>query len=67
MNMQPVGSSNVIAVGWADGTLAIEFKGGTYRYSDVPETVFDELLASESKGSFVHQNIKDKFTVAKVG
>jgi hypothetical protein len=42
--------------------LEIEFRSGaTYEYADVPETEYDELLASPSKGAFFRQRIQGVF------
>lgn len=48
-------------------TLAVEFKGtGIYLYSEVPATIFDELLKAESVGKYFTATIKDKFEFTKV-
>jgi hypothetical protein len=40
-------------------TLDLWYKGGDrYRYFDVPEAVFDALLAAASAGEFVNRAIK---------
>lgn len=47
--------------------LTVEFKnGGTYAYYDVPEMVFDQMQAAESKGQFLAQNIKGVYRYARV-
>ena len=69
MNRQPVTSSNVADVGYdaASMTLEIGFKNGTvYQYFDVPEPVYQELLRSDSVGSFLNQQIKNSYRYAKV-
>lgn len=44
--MVAVESSNVEAVGFAEGILAVKFKGGkTYRYKGVPQKFFEKLMA----------------------
>lgn len=55
VEMVPVeASSNVEAVGYADGTLAVRFKSGTaYRYRGVPPELFEALMQAESKGKFI--------------
>ncbi|MFI5339435.1 MAG: KTSC domain-containing protein [Candidatus Methylomirabilales bacterium] len=55
-----VTSSNIRSIGYARGAgiLYIKFHhGSTYRYFDVPESVFREFLASESKGRFANRFI----------
>lgn len=58
----PVVSSNIAAVAYNEKTelLRVQFKGGgdTYTYEAVPRAVFNELLLSESKGSFLNTSIK---------
>lgn len=64
MNRIPVESSNLNSVSYDDetNTLEIEFKyGSVYRYSEVPEYVYNELMTATSKGSYLHKNIKGKF------
>ena len=38
-----VTDKNMIACGWQDGTLAIQFRYGLYHYANVPENVFVTL------------------------
>lgn len=69
MNRQPVTSSNVADVGYdaPSMTLEIGFKNGTvYQYFDVPESVYQELLRSDSVGTFLNQQIKNSYRYAKV-
>jgi lysyl-tRNA synthetase class 2 len=47
--------------------LVIQFKhGGIYNYSDVPATVFREMIAAPSKGQFFLENIRDKYDYTRV-
>lgn len=47
--------------------LEIEFRSGAvYRYFAVPRSVFEELMASPSKGSFLVDRIKDVFTFERI-
>ena len=55
MDRMPVASSSLAAIGYDDATqtLEVEFTNGhIYQYFDVPRTVFDSLLGSESLGAF---------------
>lgn len=62
MNEIQVDSSNVSTVAYEDGYLFVRFKGGThYKYKDVPQGVFNNLLQAESKGKFLNAEIKGKF------
>lgn len=68
MQRIPVESSNIKAVGFdADtSTLEVQFtNGGTYVYAPVPLRVFGELLAAESKGSYLASQIKPRYTAVK--
>jgi hypothetical protein len=45
-----------------EGTLDLWYKGGDrYRYFDVPEGRFDELLGAPSAGEFVNREIKPNY------
>lgn len=69
MRMTPVSSSDLSAVGYDEptSTLRIEFhSGGTYDYSSVPLAVYIELMAANSQGRYFNQNIKQRYSYAKV-
>ncbi len=68
MNRDFVTSSNVVSIGYDSSsmTLEVEFKDATvYQYFDVPETVYQELMRSDSKGRFMHNNINSAYRYAK--
>lgn len=47
--------------------LDIEFKGGKiYRYSDVPEVIYDEFMECDSKGKFFRENIRDRYKSSEI-
>lgn len=61
-------SSNIVRFGYdsANRTLYVEFKsGGTYRYFDVPQNVFDQMKAASSKGQFLAQSVKGAYRYAR--
>ena len=61
MDMQPVESSNVAAVGYDPDTqtLHVEYRnGGRYEYAGVPPDSHAELMASDSIGRHLHTRIK---------
>lgn len=63
MNMQPVSSSNIAAVGYDEEKklLRVHFKnGGRYDYSDVSREEYDGLLGAESIGRHLNTHIKSK-------
>lgn len=68
MKMTNVSSSTIVAIGYneKDQKLQINFKSGNYCYSDVPKTVYDALMNSESKGKFLFKNIKNKYRYERI-
>ena len=67
--MQHVVSSNLSAVGYKreTQTLYVEFNGGgLYRYDDVPEQVYIQLMSAGSHGSFFARNIKNRYSTTKL-
>ncbi len=61
MEMQPVKSSNVSAVGYDEEnkTLTVEFRsGGIYQYAGVPPEMYADLLEADSVGRFVSQVVR---------
>lgn len=63
MNMIPVSSSNLVAVGYnsQSHTLRIQFRSRTYDYFNVPESVFNGLLNAASKGKYHAAFIKNAY------
>lgn len=64
----PVVSSNIAAVGYdkEENILEIEFHhGAIYRYIDVPEKVYIELINSSAKASYFMNEIKGKYSYNK--
>ncbi len=56
MKLQPVESSTIEAVGYRETTSTLEVvfnSDKTYRYFEVPKTLYLELMASDSKGSYI--------------
>ena len=69
LNMVPVQSSNVVAIGYdaEPRELHVEFKGHhTYVYLDVSPEEYGQFLAAESKGKHLNQNIKPKHDFKRV-
>ncbi|MCH8080061.1 MAG: KTSC domain-containing protein [Proteobacteria bacterium] len=63
-----VDSSNIEAIGYDDDTqeLHVQFlSSGYYVYSDVPREVFDDLMNSPSKGSFLNREVKSIYQFTK--
>ena len=62
-------SSNLSAVDYdpQGRALKVRFKGsGEYLYVGVPQEAFENFMASESKGSFFHSNIKGVYEHEKI-
>jgi hypothetical protein len=61
---EPVESRGLAAVGYSRRLRALEIefrRGGTYRYLDVPPSVYRELLAADSKAGFYNRNVRGKY------
>lgn len=69
MNRTPVNSSNVLSIGYDNGTatLEVEFSSGSvYEYFDVPQSVYEQLMASASVGSALNDLVKGNFRYARI-
>ena len=67
--LRRVESSSVDAIGYDPGThrLYIRFVGRRgYVYYDVDQSVFDALLAADSKGRFVNSEIKGAYSYRRL-
>ena len=61
-----VKSSNIISVGHDGTNLYVNYKSGTYKYDNVDRSVYESLLSSDSKGRFMNENIKGKYSYSRV-
>ena len=69
MKLEPVESSMIQAAGYDEksSTLEVVFNSGkTYRYFEVPKTVYLELMESDSKGSYMLSDVIDCFPFEKI-
>jgi hypothetical protein len=69
MNRIPVSSIDLHSVGYDPETkvLEIEFhSGGIYQYSNVPETIFEQLMSAPSHGKFFHAQIKNIYPYRRI-
>lgn len=69
MEMIPVSSSNISAIGYDDqsATMIIEFKNNSaYEYYDVPQFEYDSLMSADSKGSYANKNIYKTYRQQKI-
>jgi len=69
IEMQFVQSSNIEQIGYDEPNqeLHVNFLNSNivYIYIAVPEYVYEEFLAADSKGRYLHQNIKPRFEFRK--
>ncbi len=65
MEMTPVQSSTIKAIGWENNVLYVDFGKGIYSYQGVTEFVYKLFLVAESLGKFFHENIKNKLDGVK--
>lgn len=63
-----VNSSAITSVSYTtDNTLEVNFRSGnTYRYYDVPKSVVEKLLSSDSAGRFFVANVSGRFRSRRV-
>ena len=64
MNLIKVDSSMIYAVGYDEKTQILEVvfkRTGVYRYRDVPKDVYEQLMESDSKGSYMRDLIIDMY------
>ncbi len=69
MQRTPVSSSNLRSVGYdpASQTLEIEFQNGRiYQYFNVPQSVYDALMAAESHGRYFLAHIRGVYPYRRV-
>ncbi len=67
MNMIPVSSSNISAIGYDGTTLYVLFNsGGLYAYFNVPKSVHDGLMSASSHGSYLANYIKGHYGYQRI-
>jgi hypothetical protein len=65
----PVSSSNIASIGYDEDNqiLEIEFNDGSvYQYSGVPSSEHDGIMNADSKGKYLHANIKKRYSFVKL-
>lgn len=68
MNMISVTSSNINSIGYENSTLYIRFNsGGLYCYSNVSQSVYNNLMSAASYGHYFRENIKGKYPYRRIG
>ena len=69
MDRIPVSSSNVFSIGYDPqySTLEVEFTSAEiYQYFNVPEHLYQGLMAAPSKGQFLNDYIKFSYRYQKI-
>jgi len=70
MEMIPVASSNLEAIGYEESTetLRIQFTNGSiYEYRNVPVVVFNDFKQAGSLGAYLNRNIRNAYPYEKIG
>lgn len=67
MEMRPVSSAHIAAIGYENGVLAVRFhSGGLYHYHDVPAATVEGLRRSDSVGAAFRQTIKGHYRERRI-
>ena len=69
MKLKAADSSMLVAVGYDEetGEMRVIYKNGdTYRYLNVPKSIYTELLNAESKGAYMKTHVIDVFPHRRV-
>ena len=69
VEMQPVESSNIEAIGYdeLEQALYVTFhSSGAYRYTGVSLETYNELMEAPSKGRYLAENIKGRYSYEKI-
>jgi len=69
VNRIPVTSTSIISAGYDPDTKTLELEfvnGNTYQYLDVPQSIYEALLAADSKGAFVNTHVKDHYRYSQI-
>jgi hypothetical protein len=69
MERTPVISTDIRAIGYDPDNqiLEVEFNsGGVYQYSGVPPYEHEGIMNADSKGKYLHSNIKNRYPFSKL-
>lgn len=61
MERQYVTSSNILSIGYDPDNMILEVEfttGAVYQYYDVPQSIYDGLMAADSHGTFLSAYVK---------
>ena len=69
VDLQPVESSLIAKAGYDPATQVLSIQmvnsSDVYNYQAVPQSIYDDFLAADSKGAFYVKNIKGQFKTEK--
>lgn len=67
MNMIPVSSSNLSAVGYENNTLYVVFHNGSlYSYAGVPRHIYEGLMSAPSHGKYLATYVKGTYPYTRL-
>ena len=69
MQRTNVDSSNIVSIGYDASIQALEiefYSNSVYQYSNVPQHVYDEIMAADSHGKYLNNHIKNKYSYRRV-
>lgn len=61
MERQYVTSSNILSIGYDPDNMILEVEfttGAVYQYYDVPQSIYDGLMAADSHGTYLSAYVK---------
>lgn len=61
MNRQYVTSSHIVSIGYDPYNMILEVEfntGAIYQYYDIPQSIYDGLMAAESHGTYLAAYVK---------
>lgn len=64
-----VNSSNIASIGYDEDNQILEIgfnDGSVYQYSGVPSSEHDGIMNADSKGKYLHANIKNRYPYVKL-
>lgn len=68
MQLVPVASHSIAAIGYEGGVLVVAFRtGGVWRYQNVPPVIAAQFQAAPSKGRFYARMVRGRFPSVHVG
>ena len=64
-----VSSSNIASIGYDSltHTLEVEFNNDTiYQYFNVPQHIYEQFMRASSHGTYLNENIKDRYEYRQI-